>query len=75
MVTGTFGSKKKAEEQLNAFVAAVEEVMARVPLSQPEPVQVRAIEWDGCETARGHVSALGGWGCMGSCWVDSGWTG
>eukprot|EP00037_Helgoeca_nana_P008978 m.79165 g.79165 ORF g.79165 m.79165 type:complete len:183 (+) comp19266_c1_seq1:71-619(+) len=56
VVTGTFGSKKKAEEQLNAFVAAVEEVMARVPLSQPEPVQVRAIGWDGCETARGRMS-------------------
>lgn len=41
VVIGTFPTKKLAEEQLTAFVAAVEEVMARVPLTDPEPVSVR----------------------------------
>eukprot|EP00035_Acanthoeca_spectabilis_P018520 m.394688 g.394688 ORF g.394688 m.394688 type:complete len:295 (-) comp16767_c0_seq24:351-1235(-) len=42
VVIATFPSKQKAEAALQAFVAGVEEVLARVPLSQPEPVEVQA---------------------------------
>lgn len=41
VVIGTFPTKKLAEEQLNAFVAGIEEVMARVPLTDPEPVSMQ----------------------------------
>jgi len=42
VVIGNFGSKKAAEERLQAFVAGVEKVMARVPLTDPEPVLVQS---------------------------------